>query len=214
MTYQDELAIYLAFIKKAAHYKIWDSQMRDDVVQDVFIKLHNKNFFQNNALVDGQVPKTTGAYIITTIERHRTDIYRKYHKIESVTDSIESENEFEKHFDAERTSLSNVDHLWFVREEAEIAYVSIKECFQGAITQVKDSLKKNFFEAAFWRLSDYGLPLKELANHIGFINSNPTQDFNRFLAKVSICTQNSGITLVKPNEQIDILLDLISSGEE
>lgn len=214
MTHQEELATYLAFIKKAAQHKIWDAQMRDDVVQDVFIKLHNKNFFQENALEDGQVPKTAGAYIITSMKRQQIDLYRKNYEKESKTDSVDSENEFEQLISGNQLVSYDVDDLWTVREEAKIAYQSIKDCFEGAITQVKDSLKKNFYDAAFWRLSDYDLPLKELANHLGFINTNPTQDFNRFVAKVSTCTQSSGITISKPNEQIEILLDLISSGAE
>jgi DNA-directed RNA polymerase specialized sigma24 family protein len=209
MTDNYTLEIYLAFIKKAAANKMWDRELQDDVVQDVFIKLHNKDFFNENDLEDGKVSKQAGVYIYTTVKRHSIDVYRKRNPKDSITDSIniDSDDEFSA---KELPSLDmGIEESCLVSEEAKNAYSAIMNCFELSLKLVKGEEKLTFFYTAFWELSDFGMTIKELAKHLGFVNSNPTQEFNRFVSKVSNCTEKNGVKLTKPNEQVEILFDLM-----
>ena len=98
--------------------------------------------------------------------------------------------------------------------EAKEALHVIRKCFEMFSEMNQDQEKLAFFDAAFWRRIYLDISIKDLAEHVGFKHSNPTQEFNRFVAKISSCTEKDGINVTNPSEQIEVLLELSSSFEE
>jgi hypothetical protein len=211
MTDNYKLEVYLSFIKKASANKVWKRDLQDDVVQEVFIKLYSKGFFDENDLMEGKVSKQAGVYIYTTITRHFIDVLRKISPKDSITDSLDDEL---SPLEEPRSFEMGVEESNIIGDEARNAYSAIKNCFGLTSKTVKGEAKLTFFYTAFWEFSDLGMTIKELAKHLGFENSNPTQEFNRFVSKVSHCTERQGVKLVKPNEQVEILLELMAATGE
>jgi hypothetical protein len=101
------------------------------------------------------------------------------------------------------------DQYVFIRE----AYSWIESCFNSASSDMKDTVKRSFFNAAFWEFDNYGLPMKELAIYLGYKSSNPTQELKRFTEKVSLCTGPHGILINNPHEQIQFLREQLENAE-
>jgi hypothetical protein len=224
-----QAAQFLLLIKKMVNKQIKDSahyEFKDDIVNDVFLKLYSGDFFNTHTLDDADSGKLAGAYIKRVVSscyydhlenagvmvrasKKETDLTGK--KTEQIKhDSIHvGDNEDDK--PAVEVVSAYASALTLM--EAEDAYQTIKQCFDVAIEKVVDRAKLLFYQIAFWELDEYKMPLKDLAAHVGFANSNPTQDFNRFVEKVSGCTEKSHIVLRNPNEQIEILKQLIGLTE-
>lgn len=118
-------------------------------------------------------------------------------------------------WDAEKNSTADV-LVNFSAEQilmAKQAYQIIKKCFDVAIGSVKDSTKSIFIDKSFWEQEAYDVPLKDLAKVLGYKNSNPTQDFNRFVGKVNDCTEPSGVKVINPKEQIEFLKQILDADE-
>lgn len=214
MTENKMFETYLAFIKKAAAKKVWDKNLQDDIVQEVFIKLYNKGFFEENELIEGEVSKQAGAYIYTTVVNRFRDIYRTRGSKDTVTDSIDGDNDDHTYVKELPSPDIDSENSLMISEEARNAFAIVKGCFDAISQAVKGKEKLTFFQAAFWEFSDFGMTIKELAHYFNFQNSNPTQEFNRFVGKVSNCTEGNGVRLTRPNEQVEILMSLMGMAGE
>jgi hypothetical protein len=223
-TSNKELAHYLALIKKSVSKKIQDPNHKgfiEDVIQEVFIKLHKQNFFEKNTFDFVDKDYKSRAYINLTVRSCYMDhlrilgINRKLTKEEKLSSGNKYENilnsVIEDVCESEMTlaPVQTPEQVTFITE----AYHWIKQCYNSLASNVNDVNRKTFFEAAFWQLSSYNMPVKALAGHLGYSSSNPTQELKRFVEKVSMCTQPHGVTLNNANEQIEFLREQIENTE-
>ena len=205
-----KLGSYLLFIKNSVAKKVWIQEVREDIQQEVFIKLFKKGFFDQHDLVDGKISPQAGGYIASTVDSCFYDhVLRKKYKKRSCD---EGDEYIEKIPVSPFEDCSEEEDFFSIPAnvsiEAKEALDVIKKCFENFAEATKDKLKATFFEAAFWRRNYLDMSVKELAENMGFIHSNPTQEFNRFLTKVSGCTEKQDVILSAPNDQIEILLQL------
>jgi hypothetical protein len=128
---------------------------------------------------------------------------KRYENI--VSEQIDDVPETEKNLLETKTPEQYV----FVKE----AYQRIKHCFERFWAGIDDLHQKNFFHAAFWQLDDYRLPIKKLAERIGYASANPTRDLKHFISRVSQCTEPYGVVVTSPHEQIQFLLERIDDSE-
>jgi DNA-directed RNA polymerase specialized sigma24 family protein len=227
MTVSNEiLSEYLVLIKKITSKKVNSPEhynLREDVAQETFLKLYRRDYFNNNDLHDETQKNLIASYIAHTVKSCFLDhlqtmgLSRRLTKSERelsegrykniITEVVEDVCESDTSL---HSSESPEQHL-FVKE----AYGWIKSCFEGLIEQINDKSRKSFFETAFWQFEQFDMPMKMLAGHVGYSSSNPTQEFNRFTKKVSLCTQPHGIEVVAPHGQIQFLREQIAvSGDE
>lgn len=218
MTDEQLLAEYLVLIKNKVNYEIKNPEhvgFKDDIVHDVFLKLYKSDFFEKYKLNDKEQGLIAATYIGRTVHSCYIDYLKKAGISRQLTEkerqqsgnkftSIGSDDIDDLETSLEGSSFSAEQYLM-----AKQAYQIIKDCFQGAISGISNVVKASFLNEAFWELAKYDLPIKQLAKHLGYENSNPTQDFNRFVQKVSECTQPSGINLANPDEQIEFLKQII-----
>jgi|TARA_B110000908_G_scaffold97774_1_gene115446 DNA-directed RNA polymerase specialized sigma24 family protein len=224
-TNNQEMAEYLSLIKKFTKIKIKDpshKQFREDVVQDVFLKLHKNDFFNTNNLnASDDDDRQISAYIMRTVSSCYMDhlkslgINRRLTKSESA----ESGHRYET---INTQTIENTDDGVFISPSSESPdhYVFIEQalhwiedCFNSVFSGTKDTAKRDFFNAAFWEFDKYGMTMKEMAQHLGYTSSNPTQELKRFSEKVSLCTAPHGIVLTSPNEQIQFLREQMDNAE-
>ena len=199
-------------------------KFREDVAQDVFLKLYRGDFFESHSLDNPDEAKQSTVYIKRTImtcfqdQLMREGIYRK----RAVSDVQDDDGET-NYKQLEQHSMDDANHEFsftsndFSAEQILIAqqsYQIIQACFATAMMSVTDQAKHAFYQAVFWELDKYDLSVKELAAYLGYQTSNPTQDFNRFVEKVSNCTERDGIKVVNPNEQVEFLKQILSLDEE
>jgi hypothetical protein len=221
MTKEKNLKSYLLFIEKAVSKKVWIRNVREDIEQEVFIKLFKAGFFEKHDLEDGLITTYASRYIFRTVNSCfsdyviRKDFIKKTHieedEINTTTEFIEKNVNYSLTIDLDE-DIHSVPTC--VSLEAKQALELIKKCFELSAEMNPDNERLNFLEAAFWRRIYLDINLKDLAKEVGFIHSNPSQEFNRFVAKVSTCTEKDGVKITNPSEQIEILLDLSSSLEE
>ena len=223
-TSNKELAHYALLIKKSAYRRIQDANREnfiEDVIQEVFLKLHKQQFFENNTFDSVDSKKQIYSYINLTVNTCYMDqlgllgINRKLTKAEKLSSGNKYENiqnsVIEDVCESEITlaPVQTPEQVTFVTE----AYHWIKQCYNSLVSNVNDANRKTFFEAAFWQLSYYNMPVKALAGHLGYSSSNPTQELKRFVEKVSMCTKPHGVTLNNANEQIEFLREQIENTE-
>lgn len=229
MLSEQEAAQFLLLIKKLVNRQIKDSahyEFKDDIINDVFLKLYSNDFFHTHTLDDKDAGNVAAAYIkrvvascyfdqlksagimvrATQQETKMTGKKTEQIKHDSIHDSDDADDKSRVEVVSEYASALTL-------MEAEDAYQIIKACFNVAVEKVVDRAKLLFYQIAFWELDEYNMSLKDLAAHVGFANSNPTQDFNRFVEKVSVCTEKGHIFLRNPNEQIEFLKQLIGLSE-
>ncbi len=224
-TNNQEIAEYLLLIKKFTSIKIKDpnhQDLKDDVVQDVFLKLYKTDFFSTNDLnTNGDNNRQINGYIVKAIRSCYMDQLklRGINRRLTPSEAEESGHRYEsiKTQAIDETDESNFisspaegpDHYVFIKE----AYGWIESCFKSVSSDVKDTAKSSFFNAAFWEFDSYGLTMKELARYLGYTSSNPTQELKRFAEKVSLCTGPHGIFINNPHEQIQFLREQLENAE-
>jgi len=216
--YEQSLADYLLLIKKKVNYEIKNpdhQEFKDDIVHDVFLKLYKSSFFDKYQLDDKEQSLVATAYIGQTVHSCYIDYLKKAGISRQLTAkekkqfgnkfiSIGSDDISGVEIDLDRYLFSSEHYLM-----AKQAYDIINNCFQVSISGISNTVRATFLNEAFWESNKYGLPLKQLAKHLGYENSNPTQDFNRFIQKVNECTETSGINVVNPDEQIEFLKQIL-----
>ena len=216
-----ELAEYLTLIKKLTNFVIVDHRhvdIKDDVVQEAFLKLLKQDFFDKydwNSDI-----KIITTYIKMTIRSCYLDLLttlgfnRPLSKKEKEITGYKYQNISHSQLDdisEDDLSLHNMetpDNAVFAKQ----AYQWIKKCYDSLSLGVSDLSRRKFFEAAFWDFGDYELPMNKLANHLGYESSNPTQELSRFIKKISMCTEPHGITINNAHEQIQFLQEQIESS--
>jgi hypothetical protein len=224
-----QAAQYLLLIKKLVSKQIKDAahyEYKDDIVNDVFLKLYSGDFFNTHTLDDKDSGSVAGAYIKRVVSSCYYDhlenagimvraTKRETEMTGKKTEQIKHDSIHGSDNDDDKLAVDVVSEYAgaLTLMEAEEAYETIKECFNLAVEKVVDRAKFFFYHIAFWELDEYNMSLKDLAAHVGFANSNPTQDFNRFVEKVSGCTEKGHVVLRNPNEQIEILKQLLGLTE-
>jgi DNA-directed RNA polymerase specialized sigma24 family protein len=224
-THNQEMGEFLSLIKKLTNIKIKDpnhSQLREDIVQEVFLKLHKIDFFSTNRLnVSDDNDRQINAYIMRTVASCYMDQLKSLGISRRLTKS-EMEMSGNRYESIKTQLIEDVDENQLISQTArnpdqyvfiKQAYQWIQDCFNTVFSEVKDTSKKDFFNAAFWEFDNYGMTMKEMALHLGYKSTNPTQELKRFAEKVSLCTSPHGIILVNPNEQIQILREQIENAE-
>jgi len=220
-----KIAEYLLLIKKLTNIKVKhpDHQdLKDDIVQDVFLKLYRTDFFSTNYLnISDDNNRKISGYIVKAIRSCYMDqlklrgINRRLTKAEEVASGKRYESiktqvlEDTDESDFSSSTIEDPEQYVFIQE----AYRWIKECFNSVSSDIKDTAKRRFFNAAFWEFDRYGLSMKELAGYLGYSSTNPTQELKRFSEKVSLCTSPHGILVNNPHEQIQFLLEQLENTE-
>ena len=219
MNSEDELALkYLLLIKKTvSHIRSRSfsgyADIEEDDAHDAFLKLLGNGFFARS---DHSGEKS---YIYKTVENCFIDRLKSMGVIRNLT-KAEKEKTGKK---TESITFLDVDDADEVRKPvsdsisqsdalyAEQAYRWIKACFEAVYNKISNAQRQAFFKSAFWFDNEDDIPLKELAALVGYTSSNPTQEFNRLVNKVSLCTEPNGVSVVNPKEQVQFLLEQIES---
>jgi hypothetical protein len=225
----DEVSLgkFMLFIDKATKAEIKDRdfvQYREDVAQDAFLKLYRSGYLAENSIETEDDVKRVTAYIRMTVHSCYMDFLTKNgfnHRRTADDEYIDDKNT--KYVKNKNESLNDPDadlslednHQFDANQlyQARQAYDSIVYCFQKATEMIKEKVRRDFYQIVFWDLEDHNMSIKELAAHMGFINSNPTQDFNRFVQRVSDCTEKDGYKIVNASEQINFLKQILSLDE-
>jgi hypothetical protein len=212
----NELGVYLSLIKKITAWKVKTPEHKEfieDIAQEAFLKLFKRNFFDEYDISDVENAKIINSYVTKTVWSCYMDqlklqgINRKLTKSEVEVSGSRYQNivnsSIEDVCDSE-TAMHAFDtpeqHLF-----AKEAYQWIKNCFESVSLEIQSLERKSFFYAAFWEFASYDMPMKALADHLGYQSSNPTQELKRFIDKVTMCTQPHGIKVSNPHEQIQFL---------
>lgn len=215
MLNERELAEYLLIIKKSTIKKVKPgAHYLEDIQQDVFIKLFNGGFFEKYSLKDELDRKIAVSYINRTVKTCHIDYLVK----NGITKALSKEQQKAtgKKY-AEIATPEDIDEhhslvsQTFIESDVVIAarqaYQIVKDCLTSTLLTVKEAAKSKFLQSAFWR-NKHELPLKALAEHFGFAHSNPTQEFNRFAARVNNCTEPQGITIMDSDLQVELLAQI------
>jgi DNA-directed RNA polymerase specialized sigma24 family protein len=226
MEYDNQrLSEYLLLIKKLTNRKIKSPEHKDikeDVAHEAFIKLFKQGFFNEHDLSELESQKMITSYIYMTISSCYLDqlkilgFNRKLTKSERQVEGAKYRNIINNDIDDTCESESALQVLETPEQSLfySEAYKWIKSCFDSFIEGISEKNREKFIYAAFWKFNDYGLSLKELAKHLGYESTNPTQELKRFTQKVSMCTSPHGITVANPSEQIQFLQEQINFDEE
>jgi DNA-directed RNA polymerase specialized sigma24 family protein len=224
-TKRNELAEYLLLVKKISNITIKSQEhreLKEDVAHDAFLKLYRSEYFNNHDFNNEQDKKTIYSYISKTVKScyldhlQKSGIIRRLSKAEAEADSTGS-----KYQNIVNYSIEEVDEHEFIAPPIESpeqfvlarqVYHWIKNCYEAAASDMKDINRKNFIEAAFWRFNDFDFSLKDLARHLGYESSNPTQELKRFVSKVSLCTKPHGVEIDNPQEQISFLMEYLNDS--
>lgn len=197
-------------IKNPAHF-----ELKNDVVQDVFLKLYKSANFASLDLNDTIEARSAVNYIRKTVAncyvdalvnqgmlvRTPGDEKRRYAQAENLDD-----NQLTTQIvgaDRDQTSLNT---------ELSRAYKWIKQCFDASVETIKDVSRRAYLNAAFWEKTHYDVPLKELASLVGYSSTNPTQELQRFTLKVESCTQHYGITIVNLGDEVQFLKEYLTES--
>lgn len=220
-----EMNEYLLLIKKYTGYTVKNpehSDLKDDIVQEAFIKLLKVDFFSKHDFSSEEDKGSIISYIKRVVKTCYIDQLKSQGYNRRLTKS-EREISGNKYKNIENTQFEDVDQsdeslhhsdspeqCAFIKE----AYQWIRYCFDKMVAEINDIKRKEFFEAAFWEFNQYKLPVKKLAHYLGYESTNPTQELNRFTTKVSSCTQAHGITINNLQDQIQIMQEIIEKSED
>lgn len=218
---EQKLGRYLMFIEDIAGNVLRDNdhvQFREEVAQDAFLKLYSANFFETNQLESSADENRTKAYLRMTVKSCYYDHLEKMgiNKRRPLKEQKNGETKYEQFFyetthdDESECTLAYESYTPEQIIMAKQAYEIIWMCYDHAVQSVMDQEKKLFFHALFWEFERYDLSVKALALHLGYKNSNPTQEFTRFVSKVSECTERDGITVATPHEQLELLRQIMN----
>lgn len=217
------LARFMAMIKKCVGREITNQEhynFKEDIEQDVFLKLYRASFFEKYSLDDESQEKIAFSYIRRTAKSCYLDYLLRTNLIRASTQKEREEfgdryknigfaEDISEHEDLVNNTYVTGENIHLAR----LAYKTIKDCFDTAIETIRDLTRKTFLTDAFWSLNQCDIPIKELASVVGFDNSNPTQTFNRFVEKVSLCTEPNGIFINNINEQVEFLSQVLEAAE-
>ncbi len=221
---EQRLGQFISLIDKMVRSVITDTDhvvFREDVSQDAILKLYRSGYLEENNMDSADDVKRVSAYIRLTVKSCYTDYLARNGINRRRTDNERCEGDT-KYIQHEHETINDPDNPISIESEAftaqqlveaREAYEVIAYCFQNALILVKESERQRFYQAVFWELDEYNMTVKDLAAHVGYANSNPTQDFNRFVKKVSECTEKDGIKVVNPSEQVDFLKQILSLDE-
>lgn len=219
MTDSAVIAPYFGIIKKCVAREVAiDAHYKDDIQQEVLLKLYRADAFENFSLDNEDQRNMAVSYIRKTVKRCHIDYLLRNNIIKRLDENEQSAHN--ERYQRLATAEDIDEHAAFISGnsvEAETAVAAnqvleiIKGCLDGALLSIKNIARASFLKEAFWR-QEYDLPLKALAETLGFDNSNPTQDFNRFIAKVDECTSPQGIKLNDANHQVEIITQLATLG--
>jgi DNA-directed RNA polymerase specialized sigma24 family protein len=215
-----EMLEYLLLIKKTTksirlNLFFDHDSIEDDVSHDAFIKLFESGFFtkQNHTGKNSYIYRTVKncffdklkslGVIRNLTKAEKENTVNKYENIISIT-----MDEFIETSEPVADSVTPEGYI-----NAKEAYQWIKSCFDTVYNEIKDLKRQSFFNSAFWWHNDKGIPVKELARFLGYETSNPTQELKRLIQKVSLCTEQYGITVTNPHEQIQFLQEQIENVE-
>jgi hypothetical protein len=219
------MAKFLVLIKKMVNKKIQNQDQHDikeNVCQEVFMKLLQKDFFDTHTFEGPQedIKKFTSyisfavnsAYVDELLKlglSHRSSRDERMSTGHSyISPKNHSFDDIGEHPSSLHQADTSIDKIF-----AEEAYLFIQHCFELTARKYINDNHRMFYETAFWGLAECKMSIKDLATHLGFTSTNPTQAFNRFARKVSTCTQQHGITLKSPNDKIQILLEIMAPVE-
>lgn len=226
MSEDEKQSRFLAIIKSYVSFKLKGSphiSFKDDIAQEVFIKLFKANTFDNYNLENKESSLKAAGYIKKAVHSCYSDflqkagVFRRLSKVEqessgkkTMTIIHDDIDEYYSDSDSKTSqSLSFTAEQYLIAKEA---YNQIFNCFSKVMDTVNNSVKSHFLNEAFWSLDEYGLPLNKLASFLGYEHTNPTQDYNRFVEKVDICTSRHGININNSSEQIELLKQIIDDG--
>ncbi len=223
-TSNKQFAEYLQLIKKVTNWKIKDpshSGIKEDVTNEVFLKLFKQGFFEKYDFHDEQEQKIITAYIKKTVWSCYMDQLKTlgFNRVLTKAEKEQTGNRYENISNEQVDGISDNDEALHVLETPDQyiylkeAYQWVKKCYESLSSEIKDINRQQFFYAVFWQFDDYGLTIKKLASHLGYDSTNPTQELNRFVKKVSLCTSPHGITLDNPHEQVQFLHEQINNFE-
>lgn len=209
------LARYLCIIKKCVAKEVnIDAHYQEDIQQEVFLKLFRAKTFERFNLNDEDQQNIAVAYIMRTVKNCHMDYLVQNNIVKKLSDeersilskryqNLATAEDIDEYAEFIAGYSAKTDTIIVAKQALEI----IKTCLDGALMSIKNAARARFLKEAFWR-SEYDLPLKSLAETLGFDNSNPTQDFNRFVVKVDECTSSHGIKLNDVNNQVEIIAQL------
>jgi DNA-directed RNA polymerase specialized sigma24 family protein len=223
---EKKLGQFLTLIEKQVGYAITSSdylEYKDDIVNEAFIKLYKSGAFDKYTLDTGENGRIAAAYVKKTVHSctmdyfRKSGVYRRLTKHEQATTGLKTQSietsDFDEH-SADENTYHDDKNTYTVEQylTAKKAYENIQKCFTSLVSNITNTVRANFLKEAFWVADNYGVPLKQLAEILGYEKSNPTQDFNRFVEKVSDCTKKYNIKIVNSGEQIEFLRQIISSS--
>ena len=225
---EKKLAQFLALIIKQVGYVLRHpdhEQYKEDIVNETFIKLFKSGAFEKYSLDTSENGRIAAAYIKKTINSCSMDyfsksgIFRRLTKRERESTGLKTQAVINEDFDdisGNATSFQE-DTKTYTSEQyliAKQAYDNIQKCFSLVSSSITNDSRAKFLKEAFWNSDYYDVPIKQLAHVLGYLKSNPTQDFNRFVDKVSKCTEKYNIKIVNSGEQIEFLRQIISLNGE
>ena len=82
------------------------------------------------------------------------------------------------------------------------AYQYIKACFDSVNVALKEDAKQHFFSGAFWG-EFLGVQLKDIAELVGFVHTNPAQFFQRECIKIDKCLFSKTLQPFIPEDPMD-----------
>ncbi|WP_156780192.1 hypothetical protein [Glaciecola sp. HTCC2999] len=228
MNDEKKLAQFLSLIIKQVGYVLRHpdhEQYREDIVNETFIKLFKSGAFEKYSLDTSENGRIAAAYIKKTIHSCSMDyfsksgIYRRLTKREQESTGLKTQSITNENFDdlSANATFFQEDTKTYTSEQyliAKEAYGNIQKCFSLITASITNDTRAKFLKEAFWNSDYYDVPIKQLAQILGYLKSNPTQDFNRFVDKISNCTQKYNIKIVNSGEQIEFLRQIISFGGE
>jgi len=219
-----EMNEYLLLVKKITGYTVKAPEhnyLKEDIVQEVFIKLLRGDFFTQHDFYSEKDKGKIIAYIKKVVRTCYIDQLKAQGINRRLTQSEQSESG-NKYKNIENTPFESIDQDDLSLQHSDTpeqymifkeAYHWIKNCFDMLVTEISDHKRMEFLEAAFWRSDQYGLPIKKLAHHLSYNSTNPTQELNRFVEKVSSCTQGYGITINNLHGQLQIIQEELEKQE-
>ncbi len=179
---------YLLLIKKTSSHIRKKSfqdyaEMEEDVAHDAFLKLMSSGFFERER------HSGVNTYIYKTVQTCFIDKLKSIGVIRSLTtaEKEQSKNKYEnirsvslEEFSAIAEPMSDFLSLSDTLFAAE-AYQWIKSCFEAVYSSIYNEKRRAFFESAFWFDSEYDIPMKKLAELVGYSSTYRSLYFFRFV---------------------------------
>ena len=187
------------------------------------MKLYKSKFCDEHSILDASKEKLIKGYVRATVNSCYNDLLQKNGIFRRQTKSEKERDEKSSSYAQVYTVSSDDEEVsgnWesdtISPEHAALAkqsYKLIKGCFESAIESIDDAAKQLFLIECFWSFDNYDMNVKELAAHLNYKGSNPTQDLNRFSKKVGLCTQPHGVNF-ECVDQIRMIAEVLDGATE